>query len=80
MLYNAREWSDRVSAVHGRRAELERKVETNKGNNDRISEVVGSERYKIIRAIIANWLTDYPNDTIQYSHVRRMQSQHHTAQ
>lgn len=33
---------DRVSAVHGRRAKLEKKDETNK---DRISEVVGSEGY-----------------------------------
>lgn len=38
-------WSDRVSAVHGRRAELEKKDETKRGKDDRISEVVGSERY-----------------------------------
>lgn len=37
--------------------------ETKKGNNDRISEVVGSERYLIIHAI-AKWLTDYPYDSI----------------
>lgn len=33
--------------MHGRRAKLEKKDETNKGNNDRISEVVGSEGYLI---------------------------------
>lgn len=38
-------WSDRVSAVRGRRAELEKKGETKRGNDDRISEVVGGERY-----------------------------------
>lgn len=37
--HNPVKWSDRVSAVHGRRAELEKKDETKRGNDDRISEV-----------------------------------------
>lgn len=36
----------------GRRAKLEKEDETNKGNRDRISEVVGSERDLMIQTII----------------------------
>lgn len=43
----------------GRRAKLEKEDETNKGNHDRISEVVGSERDLMIHAIVklTDWLT-----------------------